>query len=75
MPNFGLNLTIFYKNRAGKTLRAPAPKSAVVAANFAAARHLLFIVVWLKFGAIFGGFACFFVAGFAKSKLAFFVKI
>ena len=36
MPNFGLNLTIFYKNCADKTLRAPAPKSAVVAADLAA---------------------------------------
>lgn len=75
MPNFGLNLTIFYKNRVSKALRAPAPKSTVVAANLAAACHLLFIVVELKFGAVFGCFARFFVVKFAKSKLAFFVKI
>ena len=75
MPNFGLNLTIFYKNRAGKTLCTPASKSAVVAANLAAACHLLFIVVGLKIRAVLGGFARLFVAGFAESKLAFFVKI
>ena len=39
MPNFGLNLTIFYKNSAGETLCAPAPKSAVVVANFVAERQ------------------------------------
>ena len=39
MPNFGLNLTIFYKNRVDKALCAPAPKSAVVAVNFAAERQ------------------------------------
>lgn len=41
----------------------------------AAARHLLLIVVGLKFGAVFGGFTRFFVVKFAESKLAFFVKI
>ena len=75
MPNFGLNLTIFYKNRASKALRTPAPKSAVVAANLAAARHLFLVVVELKFGAVFGCFARFFVVKFAESKLALFVKI
>ena len=39
MPNFGLNLTSFRKNSADKALRAPASKSAVVAADFAAERQ------------------------------------
>ena len=65
----------FWKNRAGETLRAPAPKSSVVAANLAAARHLFLVVIELKFGAVLGGFSRFFIVKFAKFKLAFFTKI